>query len=68
MAGETITDTLLINTKQHRPAVDRNHVHRSILLERLDQRRRKPSTRISDPAGYGMNLQTVDRRISNACR
>ena len=55
MAGETITDPL-ISTKLHRPPVDRNHVHRSHLLERLDQRRRRPSTLVSAPAGYGKSF------------
>ena len=55
MAGETITDPL-ISTKLHRPPVDRNHVHRPHLLERLDQRRRRPSTLVSAPAGYGKSF------------
>jgi len=55
MAGETITDPL-ISTKLHRPLIDRNHVHRPHLMERLDQRRRRPSTLVSAPAGYGKSF------------
>jgi LuxR family maltose regulon positive regulatory protein len=36
--------------------LDRNHVHRPHLLERLDQRRRRPSTLVSAPAGYGKSF------------
>ncbi len=43
----------LLRTKLHRPPVDRNHVHRPHLLERLDKRRRGPLTLVSAPAGYG---------------
>lgn len=60
MIGETITDAL-INAKLHRPPVDSNHVHRPHLLERLDQRRYRPLIRVSALAGYGRNLQTLDR-------
>ena len=52
MPDETMHSALL-NTKLHRPPVDRNHVHRLRLLERLDQRRHRPLTLVSAPAGYG---------------
>jgi LuxR family maltose regulon positive regulatory protein len=55
MAGETTTDSL-ITTKLHRPPVDRNHVHRPRLLEKLDQRRIRPLTLVSAPAGYGKSV------------
>ena len=55
MAGETTTDTL-ITTKLHRPPLDRIHVHRPQLLERLDQRRSRPLTLVSAPAGYGKSV------------
>ncbi|MGD9205851.1 MAG: AAA family ATPase, partial [Desulfobacterales bacterium] len=55
MAGKTTTDTL-ITTKLHRPPLDRLHVHRPQLLERLDQRRSRPLTLVSAPAGYGKSV------------
>jgi LuxR family maltose regulon positive regulatory protein len=55
MAGETTTDTL-ITTKLHRPPLDRLHVRRPHLLERLDQRRSRPLTLVSAPAGYGKSV------------
>ena len=55
MAGETTTDPL-ITTKLHRPPVDRIHVHRPHLLERLDQGRSRPLTLVSAPAGYGKSV------------
>ena len=48
--------TAILRTKLHRPPVDRNHVHRPHLLERLDQRRRRPLTLVSAPAGYGKSV------------
>ena len=50
MAGETTTDPIL-STKLHRPPVERNHIHRPHLSERLDQPRSKPLTLVSAPAG-----------------
>ena len=52
MADETITIPL-IRTKLHRPPVASDHMHRPRLLERLDQRRERPLTPVSAPAGYG---------------
>ena len=42
-----------IATKLHRPQIAENHLHRQHLLNRLDQRRHRPLTLISAPAGYG---------------
>jgi len=55
MAAKTTTDTL-ITTKLHRPTLDRIHVHRPHLLKRLDQRRSRPLTLVSAPAGYGKSV------------
>ena len=55
MADETTTDPL-ITTKLHRPLADRIHVHRPHLLEWLDQRRSRPLTLVSAPAGYGKSV------------
>lgn len=55
MSVKTTIDTL-ITTKLHRPAVDGIHVHRPHLLERLDQRRGRPLTLVSAPAGYGKSV------------
>ena len=55
MAGKTTPDTLM-TTKLHRPPLDRLHVHRPQLLERLDQRRSRPLTLVSAPAGYGKSV------------
>ena len=52
MAGETTTIPL-IRTKLQRPPIIGEHVHRSQLLERLDQRRQRPLTLVTAPAGYG---------------
>jgi len=43
----------LLRTKLHRPPVVGDHLHRQRLLDRLDQRRRRPLTLVSAPAGYG---------------
>ena len=65
MAGETTT-TPLLRTKFQRPPVVGDHVHRSHLLERLDQRHQRPLTLISAPAGYGKStlvscwLESID--------
>jgi hypothetical protein len=42
----------LIRTKLQRPPIVGDHVHRSQLLERLDQRRQRPLTLVTAPAGY----------------
>jgi len=55
MADETTTHPIL-STKLHRPPVDRSHVHRPHLLEQLDQRRSRPLTLVSAPAGYGKSV------------
>jgi len=52
MADDTTTIPL-IRTKLQRPAIVGDHVHRSQLLERLDQRRQRPLTLVAAPAGYG---------------
>jgi LuxR family maltose regulon positive regulatory protein len=52
MADETTT-TPLIRTKLQRPPIVGDHVHRPRLLERLDQRRQRPLTLVTAPAGYG---------------
>lgn len=52
MAGETPT-LPIIRTKLQRPLIVGDHVHRSQLLERFDQRRQRPSTLLTAPAGYG---------------
>jgi len=52
MADET-TSLPIIRTKLHRPPVPREHVHRPLLLEPLEQRRQRPLTLVSAPAGYG---------------
>ena len=55
MADETTSQPIL-STKLHRPPVDRSHVHRPHLLEQLDQRRSRPLTLVSAPAGYGKSV------------
>jgi LuxR family maltose regulon positive regulatory protein len=55
MAGKTTTDPL-ITTKLHRPPLDRIHVQRPHLLERLDLGRSRPLTLVSAPAGYGKSV------------
>jgi len=57
MADETIGVTIL-RTKLHRPPVDREHVHRPHLLQRLDQGLHRPLTLVSAPAGYGKSVLT----------
>ena len=62
------TNTLpLIRTKLHRPPIDRGHIHRLNLLERLNRHRHRPLTLVSAPAGYGKStliscwLENCDR-------
>jgi hypothetical protein len=43
LPGETLSDPI-INTKLHRPPVDRNYVYRPHLLAQLDNHRGKPLT------------------------
>ncbi len=45
--------TPIIRTKLHRPPIDRAHLHREHLLDRLNQSRCRPLTLVSAPAGYG---------------
>lgn len=52
MTGEKTTIPL-IRTKLQRPPIVGSHVHRSELLLRLDQRRQRPLTLVTAPAGYG---------------
>jgi hypothetical protein len=39
--------------KLHRPPVPKYHAHRTHFLERIEPRRQRPLTLITDPAGYG---------------
>lgn len=55
MAKKTTIDTIL-RTKLYRPPVPRDYVHRPRLLEYLDQRRERPVTLVSAPAGYGKSV------------
>ncbi len=65
MTGGT-TNIPLLRTKLKRPPIVGDHVHRSLLLERLDQRRQRPLTLVTAPAGYGKStlvsswLETCD--------
>lgn len=43
----------ILRTKLHRPPVARDHLHRQYLLGWLDERRYRPLTLASAPAGYG---------------
>ena len=52
MTSETTT-TPLLQTKLHRPKIIGDHVHRTRLIERLDQRHQRPLTLVTAPAGYG---------------
>jgi LuxR family maltose regulon positive regulatory protein len=55
MAGKTDI-TSLITTKLHQPKLDRLHVHRPRLLNRLHHCRSRPLTLVSAPAGYGKTV------------
>lgn len=69
MAGETTTIPLL-STKLQRPPIFGDHVHRIQLLERLNQRRQRPLTLVTAPAGYGKStlvscwLETCDLPVA----
>jgi LuxR family maltose regulon positive regulatory protein len=52
MADETNIG-IILRTKLHRPPAPRDYAHRPRLLEYLDQRRERPLTLVSAPAGYG---------------
>ena len=43
----------VLRTKLHRPQVDKSHLHRRHLLNKLDGGRHRPLTLVSAPAGYG---------------
>ena len=47
------TSIPFLRTKLHRPPVAKDHLHRQHLLDRLDERRHRPLTLVSAPAGYG---------------
>jgi LuxR family maltose regulon positive regulatory protein len=51
--AEDTTFSPLIRTKLQRPQIVGDLVHRSQLLEHLDQRRQRPLTLVTAPAGYG---------------
>jgi LuxR family maltose regulon positive regulatory protein len=55
MADDTTT-TPLIRSKLQRPPIVGDHVYRSQLLERLDQRRQRPLTLVTASAGYGKSI------------
>jgi LuxR family maltose regulon positive regulatory protein len=55
MTNETNSGSIL-RTKLHRPPVPGDYVHRPRLLEYLDQRRERPLTLVSAPAGYGKSV------------
>nr|MBL0715395.1 response regulator [Desulfobacterales bacterium] len=44
---------IILSTKLHRTVIDRNHVYRPRLLERLARNRHRVLTFVSAPAGYG---------------
>ena len=52
---QLVTETYggLLETKLHAPQLSENHVHRSRLVERLEQNRQLPIQSIIAPAGYG---------------
>ena len=52
MTKENNTEPI-IRTKLHRPPIDRAHLHREHLLNRLSQGRCRPLALVSAPAGYG---------------
>jgi LuxR family maltose regulon positive regulatory protein len=54
--GAPLHSNSTLFTKIHRPLVDKNHIHRSTLIDRLDQSIRRPVTLVSAPAGYGKTV------------
>lgn len=46
----------LVRTKFHRPELPHNHLHRHLLVEKLQRARHKPLTLVSAPAGYGKSV------------
>jgi len=60
----------IVRTKLHRPQIHGAYLQRQRLIDKLDQRRQRPLTLISAPAGYGKTtlasswLKTID--IPNA--
>jgi LuxR family maltose regulon positive regulatory protein len=48
-----ISQYSLLSTKLHRPRIEQNFVPRPRLVEHLDQRRSRPLTLVTAPAGYG---------------
>lgn len=50
------SNSTIIRSKLHRPAIVGNHVDRGHLLERLQQRIQRPLTLIAAPAGYGKSM------------
>ena len=52
MADETNIG-IILRTKLHRPPTPSDYVHRPRLMDYLDQRRERPMTLVSAPAGYG---------------
>ena len=51
----------LLRKKLQRPPIVGDHVHRSHLLKRLNQRRQRPLVLVAAPAGYGKST-LVNRR------
>jgi len=52
MEDEKFSPTI-IRTKLHLPPIQKGHLHRRRLLDRLDEHLQRPLTLISAPAGYG---------------
>jgi hypothetical protein len=50
------TSGSILLTKLHRPPINRDHGHRQRLLVYLDQRRDRPLTLVSAPAGKGKSV------------
>ncbi len=43
----------ILRTKLHRPQIDKSHLHRGHLLDKLEKGRNRPLVLVSAPAGYG---------------
>jgi hypothetical protein len=56
-----------IQAKLHRPPVPINHAHRTNFLERVEPRRQRPLTLITDPAGYGKSILISCWLETNEC-